>query len=93
MQQAVELALTVPLLLLLLRAAPAVRSVSQYPAPIQCQFGIIPAVYYAFDYLTRVYTNLLSSGSPTVVEFMPFVCSVSDFRLPAFRGAAGQNLP
>ena len=77
MQQAVELALTVPLLLLLLRAAPAVRSVSQYPAPIQCQFGIIPAVYYAFDYLTRVYTNLLSSGSPTVVEFMPFVCSVA----------------
>ena len=65
------------LLILLLRAAPAVRSVSRYSTAVQCQFGSIPALYYAFDYLTRVYTDLLESGSPVVVEFMPFVCCVA----------------
>ena len=77
MQYIAEMALTVPLLILLLRAAPAVRSVSRYSTAIQCQFGSIPALYYAFDYLTRVYTHLLESGSPVVVEFMPFVCCVA----------------
>lgn len=37
----------------------------------------MPAVYYAFDYATRVYTDLLFSGSAVVVEFMPFVCSAA----------------
>lgn len=41
---------------------------------MQCQFGVIPVLYYVFDYLTRVYTDLLSSGAPVVVEFMPFIC-------------------
>ena len=77
MQYIAEMALTVPLLILLLRAAPAVRSVSRYSTAVQCQFGSIPALYYAFDYLTRVYTHLLESGSPVVVEFMPFVCCVA----------------
>lgn len=74
-QNLTELALTVPLLLFLLRfAAPAIRQLFSYPMKIQCCFGVIPALYYAFDYLTRVYTDLLSSGEPVVVEFMPFVC-------------------
>lgn len=77
MQYIAEMALTIPLLILLLRAAPAVRSVSRYSTAVQCQFGSIPALYYAFDYLTRVYTDLLESGSPVVVEFMPFVCCVA----------------
>lgn len=75
MQDLVELLLTLPLLLLLLRyASPVVRQLSEYPAKIQCQFGSIPALYYVFDYLTTVYTDLLASGAPVVVEFMPFVC-------------------
>lgn len=75
MQDLVELLLTLPLLLLLLRyASPVVRQLSGYPAKIQCQFGSIPALYYVFDYLTTVYTDLLASGAPVVVEFMPFVC-------------------
>lgn len=75
MQQLAELAFTVPLLLILLRfAAPAVRQLMEYPVKTQCQFGLIPALYYAFDYLTRIYTDLLSRGSPVVVEFMPTVC-------------------
>lgn len=74
-QNLTELAVTVPLLLFLLRfAAPAIRQLFSYPMKIQCCFGAIPALYYAFDYLTRVYTDLLSSGKPVVVEFMPFVC-------------------
>ena len=75
MQDTVELIITVPVLLLLLRfAAPSVRQLSGYPARTQLHFGVIPALYYGFDYLTRVYTELLQSGDPAVVEFMPFVC-------------------
>ncbi len=78
MQSAMELALTLPLLLLLVRfAAPAVRSVSRYTTLIQCQFGLIPVLYYGFDYLTRIYTDLLTEGAMVAVEFMPFVCSVA----------------
>lgn len=74
-QRLAELAFTVPLLLIFLRfAAPAVRQLMDYPVKNQCQFGLIPAVYFAFDYLTRIYTDLLSSGAPVVVEFMPTVC-------------------
>lgn len=75
MQDLIELLITLPLLLFLLRyAAPVVRQLSGYSAQTQCQFGSIPALYYGFDYLTNVYTNLLASGDPVVVEFMPFVC-------------------
>lgn len=74
-QNLAELALTLPLLLILLRfAAPAVRQLMEHPVKTQCEFGLIPALYYGFDYLTRIYTDLLSSGSPVVVEFMPTVC-------------------
>lgn len=77
-QKLAELAFTLPLLLILLRfAAPAVRQMMKYPVKTQCQFGLVPAVYYGFDYLTRIYTDLLSSGSPLVVEFMPTVCCMA----------------
>ena len=78
MQDMIELAITLPLLLILLRfASPSVRQLSGYPAKSQCQFGGIPALYYAFDYYTCVYTKLLFSGDPVVVEFMPFICCVA----------------
>lgn len=74
-QKLAELAFTLPLLLILLRfAGPSARQLMEYPTKTQCQFGLVPALYYGFDYLTRIYTNLLSSGSPVVVEFMPTVC-------------------
>lgn len=74
-QDMIELIITLPILLLLLRfTAPAVRQLSGNPASVQLQFGVIPAIYYIFDYLTCVYTDLLKSGDPVVVEFMPFVC-------------------
>lgn len=77
-QDIVELALTLPILLILIKfIAPAVRSVSHYPVSLQCQFGLVSALYYGFDYLTRIYTDLLLEGVQAAVEFMPFVCSVA----------------
>lgn len=78
MQSIAELAITLPILLILIWfIAPAVRSVSRYPISLQCQFGLVPALYYAFDYLTRIYTHLLLEGVLVAVEFMPFVCSMA----------------
>lgn len=77
-QKAAELIITIPLLLFLMRfASPAIQQLMDYPVKTQIQFGLIPAIYYAFDYLTRIYTDLLSGGSPVVLEFMPFVCCVA----------------
>lgn len=78
MQSIAELIVTLPLLLALLRfVAPAVRKGSRFPRIMQWEFGVIPALGYAFDYLTRVYTDLLVQGVPAAVEFMPFVCCVA----------------
>lgn len=78
MQNVTELAMTLPILFILLRfAAPSVRAVSHYARSVQCQFGLVPALYYGFDYLTRIYTDLLLEGVLVAVEFMPFVCSVA----------------
>ena len=78
MQDAAELAMTLPILLILVRfIAPSVRSVSHYPTATQYRFGVVPAVYYGFDYLTRIYTSLLLDGVLVTVEFMSFVCSMA----------------
>ena len=78
MQDVVELIVTIPLLLLLLRfASPAVKQLSGSSVRVQLRFGMIPALYYGFDYLTRVYTDLLQSGNPAAAEFMPFVCCMA----------------
>lgn len=78
MQRITELIVTLPLLLILVHfVAPSVRSVSHYTISVQCQFGLIPVLYYGFDYLTGVYTNLLLEGALVAVEFMPFVCCVA----------------
>lgn len=78
MQDVVELIVTIPLLLLLLRfASPAVRQLSEGSVRTRLRFGVIPALYYGFDYLSMVYTDLLRSGNLAVVEFMPFVCCMA----------------
>lgn len=75
MQDLVELIVTIPLFILILRlVSPVMKRLLNSPVKLQWQFGVVPALYYGFDYLTQVYTNLLSSGAPVVVEFMPFVC-------------------
>lgn len=40
-------------------------------------FGLIPFVYYLFDYATNVYTELLYSGREIVVEFLGFVLCIA----------------
>lgn len=78
MQDTVELIVTLPLLFLLLRfAAPSLRSLSHHTTAEKCRFGLIPLLYYGYDYLTMFYTGLLSRENLAVVEFMPFVCSVA----------------
>lgn len=78
MRDTVELIVTLPLFLLLLRVvAPSVRSISHYTTAEKCRFGLIPFLYYGYDYLTVFYSDLLSEGTPVVAEFMPFVCSVA----------------
>jgi len=39
--------------------------------------GLVPALYYVFDYVTTVYTSLLTSGNMAAVQFMPSVVSVA----------------
>lgn len=40
-------------------------------------FGIIPVVYYLFDYITTVWTNILYDNEYLVVQFMPLVVCVT----------------
>lgn len=78
MQDIVELIITLPLLFILLRfVAPSVRSISHYTTLEKCRFGLVPLLYYGYDYLTIFYTDLLSEGNLAAAEFMPFVCSAA----------------
>lgn len=78
LQDATELLVTLPLLLALVHwIAPSVRALSRSSLKLQLQFGVIPLLSYVFDYFTRIYTDLLSSGNQAAVEFMPFVCSLA----------------
>ena len=78
LQNIVELIVTIPLLVLLLKfVAPAIIPLSRQSVLMQWQFGLIPIVTYAFDYLTQTYTNLFFKGNPVVAEFMSFICSAA----------------
>ena len=78
LQPAVELIVTLPMLLALLRyVSPAARSFAEYPRSMQLLFGVVPLAGYIFDYGTRIYTDLLAQGNQAAVEFMLFVCSVA----------------
>ena len=39
-------------------------------------FGIVPTVYYLFDYATAIYTDLWNSNNPVVEEFLPLFLAV-----------------
>ncbi len=40
-------------------------------------FGILPVIYYLFDYIATVYTKLLYNGSQVIFEFLPFLLCVA----------------
>ena len=66
LQDATELIVTLPILLVLIRwIAPSVRALSRSPLLLQLQFGMIPLLSYLFDYFTRIYTDLLRQCRPT----------------------------
>lgn len=44
-----------------------------------CIIGFLPCVYYAFDYICTNLSDLLYSGSKTIVEFMGFAFCISYF--------------
>ncbi len=91
MQNTAELILTLPILLIIVYlVAPSVRSISHYPVSVKCQFGMVPALYYGFDYLTRIYTSLLQEGRLVAIEFMPFVCSVAYLIFVTYTSAEGR---
>ena len=48
-----------------------------------CIFGFVPAVYYLFDYVTAVYTNLWLSNIRVVMEFLPFFLATGLGQTPA----------
>ncbi|MDD2971202.1 MAG: GHKL domain-containing protein [Lachnospiraceae bacterium] len=76
--QGIELILT-PLIfiLILLFAARPIQELAQEKTAHILRIGIIPALYYLFDYFATVYSETLYNGTMVVVEFMPFVCSLS----------------
>lgn len=40
-------------------------------------FGLMPTIYYIFDYMTNVYTTLLYSGVEIIAEFQGFLLSIA----------------
>jgi len=70
-----------PFLYHLLRriAAPALCGLMQRSRQTTLVLGIMPLIYYIFDYVGTVYTDLLYSGHPFMVQFMPSAMSLCYF--------------
>lgn len=62
---------------LLIRVADAMKRLLEISTEFLAILGIIPFVYYIFDYATNVYTSLLYSGSQVVVEFLGFTLCIT----------------
>lgn len=55
----------------------AAAQLLQKPTKSILILGLMPLVYYVFDYITGVYTGLLYSGREVVTEFMGFVLCIA----------------
>ena len=74
----VRVIVTLLIFILLIRyVSPAVAQIMQKSDRELLIFGLLPTVYYLFDYATTVYTSLLYSGKMIVTEFFGFVLSIS----------------
>lgn len=70
---AVRIAVTLPLLALLVYyVSPSFAMLVRLPWRELVTLGLMPCVYYIYDYVTTVFTKLLYSGNPVVVEFLGF---------------------
>lgn len=72
-------ALLVTFALLHFYATKPVNRLLSYSRHSALILGIIPLLYYLFDYCTTVYTNLLYSGNQFSVQFMPSVMATFYF--------------
>ncbi len=70
---AVRIAFTLPLLALLVYyVSPSFAMLVRLPWRELVTLGLMPCVYYIYDYVTTVYTKLLYSGNPVIAEFLGF---------------------
>ena len=75
---AVRITVTVTVFILFtLFIANSFNRLLQKPTKAIIILSIMPTVYYIFDYLTCVYTDLLYSGLDVVVEFLGFVLCIT----------------
>ena len=75
---AARIILTIPILYTIIRyASKSLHVILTKSAKTLLIFGILPAIYYLFDYAGTVYTKLLYSGSKVVLEFLPFMLCVA----------------
>ena len=73
----VRIIVTVSVCIFLMRyVSDATATLLQKPTKTLLILGLIPFVYYLFDYTTGVYTSLLYSGSEVVTEFLGFMLCV-----------------
>lgn len=42
-----------------------------------CIFGMMPMIYYLFDYATVIYTDLWTSNNRVIAEFLPFFLGIT----------------
>ena len=74
----VRTAITVTVFVLLIRYVSGLTAqLISKPTNTILIFGILPLVYYLFDYIAGVYTSLLYSGRKIIVEFLGFVLCIS----------------
>lgn len=63
-----------PIFVFLLRYfVPSARAAITESTKSLLLFGLLPIIYYIFDYTTAIYTDLLYSGSTVVAELLPTV--------------------
>lgn len=63
-------------ILLVCFVSDATATLLQKPAKDIFIFGLMPFIYYLFDYATRIYTSLLYSGLEVVIEFLGFLLCI-----------------
>lgn len=73
----VRIVINIIVLLVLIRfVSMAVAEILQKPAKDILIFGLIPMVYYVYDYVVTVYTALAYSGREVIVEFLGFMLCI-----------------
>ena len=73
----VRIVVTIVVFILLCFISDALIQLAQKPTKSILIFGFMPFVYYLFDYVTNVYTELLYSGLEVVVEFLGFALCIA----------------